>query len=187
MKLSNKILALILLLTSIASYAAGFGAQQNLPIDISADSSESALGDGVSILKKNVHIKQGSLEIFAELGKVYTKDSKVVRIELTGSPVTWKQIIPEQGELDAKASKIDYSLADALVILTGDVEIKHPQGELKGYQVRYSLETERFQTTSSGPDDRVHFRINPTESTSSKETQPPKAGKEDEPVDSGKS
>ncbi len=187
MKLSNKFLTLILLFTSPAVYAAGFGTHQNLPIDISADSSESALGDGVSILKKNVHIKQGSLEIFAELGKVYTKDSKVVRIELTGKPVTWKQLIPEQGELDAQALKIDYSIADALIILTGDVEIKHPQGQLKGHQVRYSLETERFQTTSSGPDDRVHFRINPTEDKPKQETQPPVTAKENAPEDAGKS
>ena len=170
MKLNKYILILTLLSFSSPVFAVGFGAHQELPIDISADSSESVLGDGVSILRENVHIKQGSLEIFADLGKIYTKDSKVVRLELTGSPVTWKQLVPEQGELDARADKIDYSLVDAVIILTGDVQIKHPQGELKGHQVRYSLESERFQTTSSGPNGRVYFRINPADEDTTVET-----------------
>ncbi len=180
------LLILTLLLTSPALFAASFGAHQNLPIDISADSGESALGDGVSILKKNVHIKQGSLEIFADIGKIYTKDSKVVRIELSGSPVTWKQTIPDQGALDASAKEIEYSLVDALIILTGDVKIKHPQGELKGHQVRYSLETERFQTNSSGPDDRVHFRINPTEKPPVDKTTSPEPEASAEPTGTDK-
>jgi len=174
MKLNNISLLLALFCISPALFAAGFGTQNNLPIDITADSSDSALGDGVTILKKNVHIKQGQLEIIAALGKIHTSDSKVVRIDLEGSPVTWHQVLPEGGVLDAQATTINYRVSEALIVLTGNVEIKHPQGEIKGHQVQYDLTSERFITKSAGGDDRVHFRINPIEKT-------PADGKKPEP------
>lgn len=162
----NRIISLVILVSASSSLlAAGFGTQSNLPIDVTADSSDSALGDGVTILKKNVHIKQGQLEIIADIGKIHTSESKVVRIELEGSPVTWHQELPEGGTLDATANTINYEVVEALIVLTGNVEIKHPQGEIKGHLVRYDLSSERFLTQSSGGDDRVHFRINPIEKT----------------------
>jgi len=182
MKLNRALLLLVSLIISMPITAADFGTNSDLPIDIAADSGESALGDGVTILKKNVHIKQGELEIQADLGKIFTKDSKVVRIELEGNPVTWHQVLPEKGTLDARALHITYKVVKSLIILTDDVFIKHPQGEVKGHEVRYDLNTERFITNSSGGDDRVHFRINPIEkdekSTDTKPTKP--AEKENE-------
>ncbi|MCF6225502.1 MAG: lipopolysaccharide transport periplasmic protein LptA [Xanthomonadales bacterium] len=159
----NRLILLILVFGSCNVSATGFGTHSDLPIDITADSSDSALGDGVTILKKNVHIKQGELEIIADLGKIHTSDSKVVRIELEGTPVTWHQQLPEGGTLDAQASSINYEVEKAEIVLLGDVKIKHPQGEIKGHRVRYDLNNERFFTRSAGGDDRVHFRINPTQ------------------------
>ncbi|MBE9548208.1 MAG: lipopolysaccharide transport periplasmic protein LptA [Proteobacteria bacterium] len=163
MKLNRILILMLLISSSTGLNAAAFGTQSNLPIDISADRGDSALGDGVTILRKNVHIKQGQLEIIAELGKIHTSNSKVVRIELEGSPVTWHQELPEGGVLDAQANTINYQVAQALIVLTGNVQINHPQGEIKGHQVRYDLTRERFLTQSSGGDDRVHFRIIPAE------------------------
>lgn len=172
----NRLILLTLVFSSCSLAAVGFGTQSNLPIDISADSSDSALGDGITVLKENVHIKQGQLEIIANLGKIHTADSKVVRIELEGTPVTWHQQLPEGGVLDAQANTINYEVTEALIILTGDVKIKHPQGEIKGHQVRYDLNSERFLSRSAGGDDRVHFRINPTQKTATDKssTQPKK-------------
>jgi len=170
----NRLILLTLVFSSCSVVAAGFGTQSNLPIDISADSSDSALGDGITVLKENVHIKQGQLEIIADLGKIHTTDSKVVRIELEGTPVTWHQQLPEGGVLDAQASTINYKVTEALIILTGDVKIKHPQGEIKGHKVSYDLNSERFLSRSAGGDDRVHFRINPTQKTATdKSSRPP--------------
>lgn len=166
----NRLILLTLVFSSCSLTAAGFGTQSNLPIDISADSSDSALGDGITILKNNVHIKQGQLEIIADLGKIHTRESKVDRIELEGTPVTWYQQLPEGGILDAQASTINYDVTKALIVLTGDVKIKHPQGEIKGHEVRYDLNSERFFTRSAGGDDRVHFRINPVQKPAADES-----------------
>ncbi|MCF6262830.1 MAG: lipopolysaccharide transport periplasmic protein LptA [Xanthomonadales bacterium] len=172
----NRLILLFLAFGSCNVAAAGFGTHSDLPIDITADSSDSALGDGVTILKKNVHIKQGGLEIIADLGKIHTNDSKVVRIELKGTPVSWHQQLPEGGTLDAQASTINYEVEKAEIVLLGDVKIKHPQGEIKGHRVRYDLNNERFFTRSAGGDDRVHFRINPSQKDTAANSSEPGEG-----------
>ncbi len=165
MKLNSLFFLTLLIISSTTLVAADFGAQNNLPIDISADSGDLALGDGINILKKNIHIKQGQLEIIAEMGKIHTRNSKVVRIELEGNPVTWHQVLPEGGILDAQARAMNYEVAKASILLTGDVHIVNPQGEVRGHQIRYDLTSERLVTSSSGGDDRVHFRINSSETS----------------------
>jgi lipopolysaccharide export system protein LptA len=132
------------------------------PLEVSANSTDGTLGDGVTTLRGNVDIRQGTLRITADEAEVKKVDGKVNSVTFRGQPAHLQQEIEEQGLVQATANTIDYQVANGLVTLAGNADVKHPQYQISGDLLTYDLNVQHFQG-SSGEDGngRIHILLDP--------------------------
>jgi lipopolysaccharide export system protein LptA len=132
------------------------------PLEVSANSTDGTLGDGVTTLRGNVDIRQGTLHISAEEAEVSKIDGRVNSVTFRGLPASLEQEIEEQGLVQATANIIDYQVASGLVTLTGNADVKHPQYQISGESLTYDLNIQHFQGSSDeNGNGRIHIRLDP--------------------------
>jgi len=132
------------------------------PLEVNANSTDGTLGDGVTTLRGNVDIQQGTLHITADEAEVKKTDGRVSSVTFRGQPAFLEQEIEEQGLVQATANVIDYQVASGLVTLTGNADVKHPQYQISGDLLIYDLNIQHFQ--GSGDENgngRIHIRLDP--------------------------
>ncbi len=78
---------------------------------------------------------------------------------LTGSPATLKQVNDNGEPMNARASRIVYTLDSDVVVLTGGVVIEQARGNMRGERVTYDLKTGRLN--GGGEGGRVKMTILP--------------------------
>ena len=113
----------------------------------------------LSVLQGNVRIRQGSLEVDAARAEVHRAAGEINRIVLTGSPARLRQVSDAGEPMDAQANRVVYLLADESMMLTGNVVITQPRGNLRGETVKYDINTGRIDGGGDGA--RVSMRILP--------------------------
>lgn len=151
---------LILATVLVAAPALAKSGDRNQPMDISADRTDALLGDdSVSTLEGNVRIRQGTLEVDAARAEVHRAAGDINRIVLTGSPARLRQVSDAGEPMDAQANRVVYLLADESMMLTGNVVITQPRGNLRGETVKYDINTGRIDGGGDGA--RVSMRILP--------------------------
>jgi lipopolysaccharide export system protein LptA len=134
--------------------------QQSL--EVSANSTNGTLGDGVTTLKGNVDIHQGTLRITADEAEVTKIDGRVSAVTFRGQPAFLEQEIEEQGLVQATANIIDYQVASGIVTLSGNADVKHPQYKISGEQLTYDLNVQHFQGSSDeNGNGRIHILLDP--------------------------
>ncbi len=132
------------------------------PLEVSANSTDGTLGDGATILRGNVDIRQGTLHISADEAEVNKADGRVTSVTFRGAPATLEQEIEEQGLVRATARIIDYQVASGLVTLTGNADVQHPQYKITGELLTYDLNIQHFQGSSDeNGNGRIHIRLDP--------------------------
>lgn len=157
---SNTWLLLGLLFLSLPLMALESDRQQAL--EVNANSTDGTLGDGVTTLRGNVDIRQGTLHITANEAEVRKMDGRVSSITFRGKPAFLEQEIEEQGLVQATASVIDYQVASGLVTLTGDADVQHPQYQISGDLLTYDLNIQHFQGSSDeNGNGRIRIRLDP--------------------------
>lgn len=132
------------------------------PLQVSANSTDGTLGDGVTTLRGNVDIRQGTLRIIADEAEVTKIDGRVGSVTFRGQPAFLEQEIEEQGLVQATANIIDYQVASGIVTLTGNADVKHPQYQISGELLTYDLNVQHFQ--GSGDENgngRIHILLDP--------------------------
>lgn len=162
MRHANKLPRVLFVLVALvlAPLALAKSGDRNQPMDISADRTNALLGDdSVSTLEGNVRIRQGSLEVDAALAEVHRAGGEINRIVLTGSPANLRQVSDAGESMQATANRIVYLLADESMMLTGNVVITQPRGNLRGETVKYDINTGRLDGGGDGA--RVSMRILP--------------------------
>lgn len=153
-------LALCLLTFSLASPALESDRQQ--PLEINANTTDGTLGDGVTTMRGDVEIRQGSLHIKADEAEVEKIDGRVQRVTFRGQPAFLEQEIEDQGLVTATATTIDYRVATGLVTLTGDADVQHPQYQISGDLLTYDLKAQHFEGSSdANSNGRIHIRLDP--------------------------
>mgnify|MGYP001821655763 CR=1 FL=1 len=131
-------------------------------LEVSANSTDGTLGDGVTTLRGNVDIRQGTLRITADEAEVKKVDGRVGSVTFRGQPAFLEQEIEEQGLVQATANVIDYQVASGLVTLSGNADVKHPQYQISGELLTYDLNIQHFQ--GSGDENgngRIHILLDP--------------------------
>ena len=165
----TRILPTILLLLA-ATPAFALKSDRDKPMDVQAENFESTIGEGEAgetTLSGDVVITQGSIEVKSDKAVIHrAKNAEIERAVLTGRPATLKQALDEGGAMNARAREIDYDLQRDLVVLTGDVVIKQPEGEMRGDKVTYELTSGKVTGSGAGQSGRVKMRINPRTDTS---------------------
>lgn len=132
------------------------------PLEVSANSTDGTLGDGVTTLRGSVEIRQGTLSIKADEAEVKKIDGRVGSVTFRGQPAFLEQEIEEQGLVQATANVIDYQVAKGLVTLSGNADVKHPQYQISGELLTYDLNIQHFQGSSDeNGNGRIHILLDP--------------------------
>lgn len=153
-------LTLCLLCLSLPLMALESDRQQ--PLEVNANSTDGTLGDGVTTLRGNVEIHQGTLHITADEAEVSKIDGRVNSVTFRGQPAFLEQEIEEQGLVQATANIIDYKVASGLVTLTGSADVKHPQYQISGELLTYDLNIQHFQgSADKNGNGRIHILLDP--------------------------
>ena len=130
------------------------------PMDIDAGHTDALLtDDGDTVLSGGVVITQGSLDVRSDKAVLHRKAGELSEVVLTGAPATLKQVNDNGETMNARASQIVYTLTSDIVVLTGNVVIEQPRGNLRGEKVKYDLKTGRLDGGGDGK--RVQMRIMP--------------------------
>jgi len=132
------------------------------PLEVNANSTDGTLGDGITTLRGDVEIRQGSLHITADEAEVNKVDGRVSSVTFRGQPAFLEQEIEETGLVQATAKVINYQVASGLVTLTGNADVKHPQYQISGETLTYDLNIQHFK--GSGDENgngRIHIRLDP--------------------------
>jgi lipopolysaccharide export system protein LptA len=153
-------LSLILLCLSLPLMALESDRQESL--EVSANSTDGTLGDGVTTLRGSVDIRQGTLRITADQAEVKKVDGKVSSVTFRGQPAFLQQEIEEQGLVQATANTIDYQVASGLVTLAGNADVKHPQYQISGELLTCDLNVQHFQGSGdANGNGRIHILLDP--------------------------
>ena len=132
------------------------------PLEVSANSTDGTLGDGITTLRGNVDIRQGTLRITADEKKKKKVDGRVGSVTFRGKPAFLEQEIEEQGLVQATANTIDYQVASGIVTMTGNADVKHPQYQISGELLTYDLNVQHFQGSSDeSGNGRIHILLDP--------------------------
>jgi lipopolysaccharide export system protein LptA len=141
------------------------------PMNIGADSSDAVLkDDGQAILRGNVAISQGTLKIGSDEATITRVGGNVSRAVLEGKPATIEQVLDSGGTMKARANRIDYDVANEVVVLTGGVVVTQPEGDMRGENIRYELNTGRLQGGGQG---RIEMTIQPSKDAAKPAETPP--------------
>lgn len=131
-------------------------------LEVNADSTDGTLGDGITTLRGDVDIRQGTLHITADEAEVNKVDGRVSSVTFRGKPAFLEQEIEEQGLVQATANVIEYQVASGLVTLTGSADVKHPQYQISGELLTYDLNVQHFKGSGDGNGNgRIHIRLDP--------------------------
>jgi len=132
------------------------------PLEVNANSTDGTLGDGVTTLRGDVDIRQGTLHITADVAEVVKADGRVQKVTFRGKPAFLEQDIEEQGLVQATANSIEYQVASGLVTLSGKADVKHPQYQISGELLTYDLNIQHFKGNGDdGGNGRIHIRLDP--------------------------
>jgi lipopolysaccharide export system protein LptA len=167
---------LVLCLFSLNLPLMALESDRQQPLEVNANSTDGTLGDGITTLRGNVDIRQGTLHIMADEAEVSKIDGRVNSVTFRGQPAFLEQEIEEQGLVQATANVIDYQVASGLVTLTGNADVKHPQYQISGDLLTYDLNIQHFQGSSDeNGNGRIHIRLDPEVINSGREEK----GKDD--------
>ena len=152
-------LILLAMLLPFDSYAKTTDRSQ--PMDVESDHTDVEMGDnGDAVLTGHVKITQGTLEVGADKATIQRQNGEIAQVVLTGAPATLKQVNDNGETMNARAAQITYyTSGQDLIVLTGDVVIEQPRGNLRGETIKYDLKTGRLD--GGGDGSRVHMRIMP--------------------------
>jgi len=132
------------------------------PLEVNANSTDGTLGDGITTLRGDVDIRQGTLHITANEAEINKVDGRVKSVTFRGQPAFLEQEIEEQGQVQATASVIDYQVASGLVTLTGNADVKHPQYQISGELLIYDLNIQHFQGSGGeNGNGRIYIQLEP--------------------------
>jgi lipopolysaccharide export system protein LptA len=159
---------LLLLAAATTAFVAGVAdaksTDRNAPMDIDAGHSDALLtDDGEMVLSGGVTITQGTLEVRSDTATVHRKAGDIQQVVLVGTPATLKQVNDNGEPMDARASRIVYTLDSDIVVLTGGVVVEQTRGTLRGETIKYDLKSGRLDGGGDGK--RVQMRILPKNKT----------------------
>lgn len=98
-----------------------------------------------SIFKEQVHIKQGSLNVYADEVEVDASMGEGNEIFIaTGKPATYSQKEAEGTEIKASANKIEYRRQSRTLTLDGNAQLKQNNSSVKGELIIFNMQLEQI-------------------------------------------
>ena len=152
----------MLCLLGFSMSAVALESDRQQPLEINANATDGTLGDGITTMRGDVEIRQGTLHITADEAEVKKANGRVQSVTFRGRPAYLEQEIEEQGLVKATAATIDYQVATGIVTLTGNADVQHPQYQISGDVLTYDLKVQHFEGSSAEDGNgRIHIRLDP--------------------------
>lgn len=150
-----------LLLT--ATTASALPEDREQPIHIESQRAERQERTGLTTYEGDVVITQGTIRVEADKVVVHTENNQAVRIEATGNPARYQQVL-EHGDppIHARSQLIDYRVQEDKLILSRDAQLEQEGSTITGERIEYDLIEEiiRAQGDLDGRQ-RIHMVIPP--------------------------
>lgn len=127
---------LLILALGVASHALALPGDKDQPVELAADSVDMDESRGVSVYRGNVDLRQGSMQLLADVVTVKHRKRAPTHITATGNPVRFKQDTAE-GVVRAKAQKADYGVDAELLILTDKASLTRAGNTMKSDRIVY--------------------------------------------------
>ena len=150
-----KLLLNSLLLALTVAAAPALAARDDLGQQIVVDAKRQSIDidTGLVQFEEGVIVRQGSLEIRADLLRVEQQRGKGKEVLIaTGNPVLLRQTLDDGRPLEASAREVRYELDNRTLTLRGGALLKQQDSEVRGETMRYNLAEGRLQAESSGKD-----------------------------------
>lgn len=140
-----------LLLCLLGSTVLALPADRDQPMTIQADQGAFRSGSGEAHFEGNVHLQQGSLEVWADTLDV-TRDpvtGAILFLEAKGQPARYQELPALDGELiQVEGSRIEYRPADNIIITEGNGRLEQADSEIKAEYIQYNLSDETLSVRS---------------------------------------
>ena len=111
-------------------------------------------GDGKtkkSIFREDVHINQGSLNVYADEVEVDASKGEGNEIFIaTGNPAKYSQEQEQGGSIEASANRIEYRRDQRTLTLEGDAQLKQNNSSVKGESIVFNMELEQIVAQGEG-------------------------------------
>ena len=158
---SSNATLLAVVLAAASGLAMAKSSDRNAPMNIEANTTTyNANNDSTpTVLSGNVVITQGTLRINASQGTMVQAGGRPSRARLTGG-VTMSQTLDDGTPVNTRSAAVDYDFSTEIIILTGNVTITQPRGNLSGERVVYNMRTGQVQSGGQGGG-RVRMTIQP--------------------------
>jgi len=129
-------LLMLMTLFSLAGNAPALPGDKDQPVELAADSVDMDEGKGLSVYRGNVDLRQGSMQLLADVVKVKHQGRKPTYITATGNPVRFKQDTAD-GVVRAKASQAEYPIDSEILTLTGKASLTRAGNTMKSDRIVY--------------------------------------------------
>lgn len=138
------------------------------PITISADTFNAIAppnsSKSQSVYRGHVVIHHGNIVIHGATATIYTKHGQIVRVHVTGNPVTFKQT-PKKGHvIHGKAQQLMYYTAHNLVVLKVRAHLTRGGQSFSAATIHYYINEKKLEASSS-KNQRVHAVFPPATHT----------------------
>lgn len=142
--------------------SAALQSDSDQPIEVEADSLEIRDSDNISIYSGNVRLVQGSMRIRADRLVIhFNNDNELLRMEMTGTPATFRQLNNDNEEMLGQADKLDYTEAESLLVLTGNARFDSNGDTIQGSSIRLNTESDHIEASGNQTNERVRVVIQP--------------------------
>lgn len=141
--------ALLLCLLSGAAWA--LPSDRDQPMTIQADQGAFRSGSGEAHFEGNVHLKQGTLEVWADTLDV-TRDpaTGVIKfLEARGEPARYQELPAVDDDLiEVQGLRIEYRPEEDVIITEGNGRLEQADSEIQAEYIQYNLSDETLNVRS---------------------------------------
>ncbi len=130
---------LTLLMYSPALYALTEDSKQPVKIDASSVTFNKA--KGYAVYEGGVSIVQGTLKIKAHKIEIFAPSNQIIKIEATGSPVSFEQKMDDGKYAKGKANRVSYLIKEKKLILAGNATLSQDKDTFSSPYIQYSTRT----------------------------------------------
>jgi lipopolysaccharide export system protein LptA len=129
-------LALGAALALLPGLAAALESDRNQPIELAADSVDIDEGKGRSIYKGDVDLRQGTMQLLADMVTIYQKDRKPTKIVAEGRPVRFRQQ-SEKGPVKGEALRMEYEVGSENLVMIGNAVVVQNRDSMRSDRITY--------------------------------------------------
>ena len=139
----------------------GLPGDMDQELTISFDEADVTTNDGVSIVRGNVELQQGTLRVTAQTMNITTEEGRIVKVVGIGSsdqPAVFSQQVQiDEPPLVGTAETITYITQAERLELSGDAQIEQPSRRIEGGTIHWNAREGRASARADDGGDRVRM------------------------------